>query len=259
MSRIPESMLNIEQRVFEKFSGEQVTEDMLEEASKLFSENYGIWSVGAPRMMGGFARTGERVLLSKETLRKHYLTPGTSSYVKVTVNGQLAGHAFACRWTVGMIFRRKTICWITQLVVHKDYRRRGLATGLLNQIKQGSDDDVFGIMSSHPAACLAAAKAFGSSINTISLKFIKDNVELILKASPVMYVRNARLQGSLFDSQDTGSVVSSADTRFFVDHDEPLEALAEVQESAGWPLGELLDGHEFILILQAKRSSSVEV
>lgn len=54
-----------------------------------------------------------------------------------------------------------TVCWITQLVVVEEYRERGLATGLLRAIREGTDD-VYGIASSHPAACLAAATAFGS-------------------------------------------------------------------------------------------------
>jgi hypothetical protein len=41
--------------------------------------------------------------------------------------------------------------------------------------------------------------------------------------------------------------------RILRDHEELLEALAWVQESMYWPLGGLLDGHEFILILQARR------
>jgi GNAT superfamily N-acetyltransferase len=82
---------------------------------------------------------------------------GNSSYVRVSVGGKLAGNAFACRWTVN----GKNICWVTQLVVHREYRKRGLATGLLNEIRLDADD-VYGVMSSHPAACLAAAKAFAS-------------------------------------------------------------------------------------------------
>jgi hypothetical protein len=74
-----------------------------------------------------------------------------------------------------------------------------------------------------------------------------------MKASPVGYVRDAKLRGKLFDSEDTSGLVSSVDTGFFVDHEEPLEALAWVRESMDWPLGELFDGHEFILILQARR------
>lgn len=81
----------------------------------------------------------------------------TCSYVRVIVDGRLAGNAFACRWA----YDNRNVCWITQLVVHQEYRERGLAWGLLNTIKH-DDDDIYGIMSSHPAACMAAAKAFGS-------------------------------------------------------------------------------------------------
>ena len=52
------------------------------------------------------------------------------------------------------------MCWVTQLVVDRNYRERGLAKALLNQLKH-EDINIYGIMSSHPAACLAAAKAFG--------------------------------------------------------------------------------------------------
>lgn len=95
--------------------------------------------------------------MSKGRLRTEYLGNGISSYIQITINGQLAGNAFASHWSVD----GQTVCWITQLVVHCDYRGRGLATGLLSEFKQG-EDDVYGVMSSHPAACLAASKAFGS-------------------------------------------------------------------------------------------------
>jgi hypothetical protein len=188
--------------------------------------------------------------------------------VRVSVNGHLAGNAFACRWSVN----GRVVCWITQLVVHHEYRERGLAAGLLNEIRLNGDD-VYGIMSSHPAACLAAAKAFGSklieplvassdlisnptgSINTVSLDFTRDNAARIMIASPVGYVRDSQLRGKLFDPTDTSGLVCGVDTGFFVDHEEPLDALAWVQENMHWPLGDLLDGHEYILILQAKRRS----
>jgi hypothetical protein len=82
---------------------------------------------------------------------------------------------------------------------------------------------------------------------------MRDNAESIMKASPVSYVRDAKLKGSLFNSEDTNGLVSCVDSGFFVDHEEPLEALAWVRELMEWPLGELEDGHEFILILQARR------
>ena len=94
--------------------------------------------------------------MSKQRLKKDYLLEGISSYVSFRVGGKLVGNAFACRWTA----EGKTICWVTQLVVHLDYRERGVASGLLGAIKDDGDD-AYGIMGSHPAACLAAIKALG--------------------------------------------------------------------------------------------------
>lgn len=74
-----------------------------------------------------------------------------------------------------------------------------------------------------------------------------------MKASPISYVRDSKLRGSLFGTQDPNGMVSCVDTGFFVDHTEPLEALASVQEDMNWPLGKLLDGHEFVLFFEAKR------
>lgn len=56
------------------------------------------------------------------------------------------------------------VCWVTQLVVGRTYREQGLATGLLRSLREDTDD-IYGIMSSHPGACLAAGKSFGSESN----------------------------------------------------------------------------------------------
>lgn len=68
-------------------------------------------------------------------------------------------------------------------------------------------------------------------------------------------VQNAQLRGSLFHPEDGSGLVSCADTRFPVDHEEPLEALTWVREIIEWPLGELLDGHEFIMIIETRHRS----
>ena len=90
-------------------------------------------------------------------------------------------------------------------------------------------------------------------INTVAVGFIRDNAEAIMKVSPISYVKDAELRGSLFDLEDTSGVISSVYTNFFVDHTEPLEALAWVREGLDWPLGELLDGYEFLLMIEVRR------
>ena len=165
-------------QIFEKFDGHELTDIMLEGAAKLFNENYGIWGEDPTNPMhtpkpGMLCRPalnslanmmiGSHVKLSKTRLRAQYLPDDAScSYVRVSVDDRLAGNAFACRWG----YKDKTVCWVTQLVVHRDFRERGLAAGLLNQLRQ-DDDSIYGLMSSHPAACLAAAKAFRSRSHTM--------------------------------------------------------------------------------------------
>jgi hypothetical protein len=76
-----------------------------------------------------------------------------------------------------------------------------------------------------------------------------------MEASPIDYVKDAKLCGTAFTPGDASGLVSSVDSGFFVDHAEPLEALAWVREDMEWPLGELFDGHELLLILEARRRS----
>ena len=87
----------------------------------------------------------------------------------------------------------------------------------------------------------------------MALDFIRDNAEAIMERSPISYVKDAELRGSLFSPEDTTGLVSSVDTKFFVDHTEPLEALAWVRERLDWPLGELFDGYEFLFMVEVKR------
>ncbi|KAJ5130931.1 Acyl-CoA N-acyltransferase [Penicillium bovifimosum] len=213
--------------------GFAITDKQLEEAAALFRDNYGVWGKQTKR-------AGQRVALSPARMRDQLL-PSTAktSYARVVVDGTLAGHAFACRWN------------------HKDltknFRHLGLATTLLNALRC-STDDIYGIMSSHPAACLAAAKAFCGTIKRVSLDYIGRQADAILKSSPIPYIRDAKPRGTLF--QHESEMISGVDTRFFVDHGEPNTALETIKKGLPWPLGDLDEGHEFLLIAQNNRRSS---
>ena len=45
--------------VFEMYNGDQVTDSIVQEASQLFNENYGIWSKDAATEIGAFAKEGD--------------------------------------------------------------------------------------------------------------------------------------------------------------------------------------------------------
>ncbi|KAL5933763.1 hypothetical protein ACKVV1_000023 [Pyricularia oryzae] len=223
-----------------KFTRQQVTGPVLKGATQLYNSNYGKWD-----KISGFEGN---VKLSARKLKEDFLPENADVvYHNVTVDGILAGHVFACRWK----FNNKQVCWVTQLVVSRDHRNMGLASSLLRSLRTDVDD-LYGIMSSHPAAVTATAKAFGSHIEKISLRLIKEDGDAIMKASPVAYIKEATLCGSLINADDQSGLVLGVNTSFYVDHTEPLEALKTVREDWAWPFGDLPDGHEYLLILEGR-------
>ena len=76
-----------------------------------------------------------------------------------------------------------------------------------------------------------------------------------MNASPVEYVRRAAPRGTVFDEEDSSGLVSGVDSGFHVDHTEPLEVLEAVRQEY-WPLGDLPDGYEFLLLLHPRPSRS---
>ena len=78
-----------------------------------------------------------------------------------------------------------------------------------------------------------------------------------MKDCPVQYIREASFSGSLFDQDHhSGGAVSSINTGFYCDHKEPLAVLSRVKENMDWKLGELLEGHEFLLLIPTRKVSS---
>jgi hypothetical protein len=63
--------LNMEKQLIERYDGSQVTESMLQEASQLFSEHYGVWGEHAAQAVGKFAKAGKLVLTDFVCLLKN--------------------------------------------------------------------------------------------------------------------------------------------------------------------------------------------
>ncbi|KAK3346349.1 hypothetical protein B0T25DRAFT_592588 [Lasiosphaeria hispida] len=242
----------VEMRAVEsEFESEDITDEMLTKAAQLFSDHYGIWDTPDGRQG---PKRGNRVKITASRLRSDYLPVGArSSYVRVHVDDNLAGNAFACRWA----YQGRQVCWVTQLVVHHEFRERRVATRLLEKLRK-NDDEIFGIMSSHPAACIAISKACAElSFPNVQLGFMQSCASEVMAGSPIAYVRDPKLCGSLFQPDSTVSdvndLVSGVDTNFFVSHEDPLRAVAWLRQHDLWPLGNLPDGLEFLLVFEAPR------
>ncbi|KAF7947112.1 uncharacterized protein EAE97_004361 [Botrytis byssoidea] len=186
--------------------------------------------------------------MSSERLITQILPPkAQNTYFRVLIDGNLAGNVFAVRWQ----HKDLSILWITQLCVDGKCRNRGVAKRMLGHLK--GEEEMVGIFSSHPFALMAVLRVWGRGVEDVDrdLEMMKGTVKGVMEGCPVGYVKEAKLRGSLF-GEGGGRAVACADTQFWVDHEEPLEALRRVEEKGlVWPCGELPDGCEFVALVDA--------
>lgn len=127
------------------------------------------------------------------------------------------------------------------------------------------DVTIMGIASSHPAACNSLCNLFGKMLSrssvpsmfaehpaadgntrSVDLPFITLHATAALRCSPIPYLSAAPPCGAL---AGTPGDSYSANTSFFVDHAEPLGILQSYIKDDKWAFGELLDGHEFVVLI----------
>lgn len=190
--------------------------------------------------------------MSAKRLREQILPTGADSvYIRIMAAGQLVGNVFGTRW---IDEDNRKILWITQLCVSKQHRNQGIAKTLLENLAQS--EDAVGILSSHPFAISAVLRVFGRGLDDVDLEMMKKHAVAVMKSCPVGYVQAAEPRGMLFSqSTDDDGALSCADTEFWVDHREPLEALETIRRKGiVWPLGELPEGHEFLILVKNHRA-----
>ncbi|KAK6196570.1 Osmotic growth protein [Pestalotiopsis sp. IQ-011] len=216
---------------FKRVPAPQVTDAMLADTAALFSSAYGVWGPLAAQKTGRFTKAGSRVKMSAQRLCEQSLSPGTDSELILGLtDDKIAGYA-------------------------PEHRGKKLATQILRRLREGHDDGGFGILSSHPAAILAALRAWGRGIEDVDLSMTREHAKAVMAASPVNYVKHAKPMGSLFrEGEDEDGAVCCADTAFWVDHAEPLAVLAAVKErrDVQWPFGELPEGCEYLVLVMAE-------
>lgn len=185
-------------KVFEVFDNDEITRENIEQAATLFSREYGIWGPQGPR-------PGERIRMSASKLKDQIFPElflgkerrNEYRLVRFLVDGVTVGHAAACYYDwvisdeplvdhtrrevlVGKIRVSRDVCWVTQLVVKKEWRGKGIAKQLLvrlnKELEEGHrygrrDRTCYGILSSSPFAIMAAWRAFGQANSTFLSRY----------------------------------------------------------------------------------------
>lgn len=210
-------------------NGPLVQDELLKELSELYSHHYGVWSQYKSN------GAGNPIKLSPRKLQAWLESPDSAVYY-ATCNQKIIGYAIAIRKRAR---RCGTVSWVTQLVVHTEYRDRGIAKRLLFSIWGLSNDFAWGILSANPYAIRALEKATRRrSIPMRIKKHIRKLMEIGSESLP--YIK-----------EDTEYIVdgcvSRVNTEFFVDHADIPNMLSHViTEGLSWTLGDLPEGWEWI-------------
>lgn len=115
-------------------------------------------------------------------------------------------------------------------------------------------------MNKHPEFATNYLGNLGISISSLDLRFAQKHTAHVLRQSNIEYLRSTKLHGSLFmtpdddeDDKEDGTV-ACAESNFYMDHDEALQALDYLESHKGveWPLGDLLDRYEFTILVENK-------
>lgn len=209
------------------------------ELKDLFDSHYGVWGTAA-------REPGRRVTIPKWRLND--LLDREDTYVLIAREERaVVGYAIGAR----VAANGNSISWVTQLVVHSDHQRNGVATRLLRSAWGFSDDYAWGLASANPFAIRALEAATLRRCNPTE---IERNMESLREGLP-------RIAGYLNAPIKIGADHATIDTQFHVSHDKLQQSINEVSTTVPWVLGDLGVGEEWLAVVfqsQKRRDLTVE-
>ncbi len=202
---------------------QKLTDDEIKKCKALFDNHYGIWGEGSPR-------EGKRInfpLRSYEQYREL-----NNTFVALAIlDAEVIGHAFYLKDILG---KNDYISWVLQLVVHKDYRKQGIAKTLLYSIWGFSGDYAWGLATSNALTVKTLEKATFRKVDPREM--LKRSSKIVMIKSKVPFAADAQMRLS--------SNQAILDSGFPVDRGVIEENLKLY--GGKWELGELPIGHEWL-------------
>lgn len=208
------------------YVGRDAPDAILDECSDLFGQHYGVWSVTEGN------RAGKRVRQSRDRIRE-LLRGRDARLATARQDSRLVAYAAAVQ---PFVAGHGTMSWVTQLVVHEDFRQEGIAKKLLFAIWAFSDHFAWGLVTSNPYAVRALEKA--TRRRAMPTRIATDAQSLLIGGADVPYI-NPRTE------VECTADVSRINTQFFVDHADVPGMVRQASISEQWLLGQVPEGWEW--------------
>lgn len=197
-----------------------MSEEDIDNTSKLFSENYGVWSEKSK------INPGKQVTLRPSRIQKEFVDKPDRYVSMVFCDDKLVGHAFYMRRTVQ---KNKKITWILQLVVDRKHRGNNIGTKLLHSIFGLSDSYACGLYTSNPMTVKALEDA---TFRHIDINKTTKNIQILKEAAYDLFDDTEWI-----DNYHNGIV----DTKFYVDHTSLGTNIEKTYPTGSFPFEENLN------------------
>lgn len=214
-----------------------LSEDLLQQCSELYSKNYGVYS-GADNKH----KFGERIRMSVSLYRKLYAA-NKNIFISLCYadNKQLVGQALFLKDKIAM---DKQFSWVLQLVVHNRYRKRGIASRLLQSAWGFSDYYGWGLATTNAITIKTLESV---TWREITIDDIEKNIQILSQIlDKVPYVENSQIV--------LGQNISQVFTNFYPE----LEKSNDADELKIYTkcLGKIQDGYEWLAFTFASQKIS---
>jgi 2-polyprenyl-3-methyl-5-hydroxy-6-metoxy-1,4-benzoquinol methylase len=212
----------------------------------LYSHHYGTWSTAAPYP----AIPGEPIRISRDQFRR-LLLHDDARLACAFQDDFLVGYCVALRVDAPGLGR---IAWVSQLVVHADYRDQRIATRLLYSIWQFSDCYAWGLVTANPYAVRALETATRRPCRAAEIR--RHGPGVLHGIAPLVdYLKDRSLV-----VDDHGKTQPLVNTGFFIDQSN-VQGMRDrsARKDRRWGLGDLDEGHEwFACTFQSQGPQSID-
>lgn len=203
-------------------------DSLLQRCSELYSNHYGVWSEDNPFKKKGRVKIGPQKI-------KEWISSKNSRIAYCENGFDLIGYAFCVQVKYNDF---GVVSWVTQLVVHEDFRKQDVAKKILFSIWGMSSHGGWGLATANPFAVRALEKA---TRRRVIPSRIKKNHKILLRIGKenISYVK----ESIKYKINDDESLI---DTEFYVDHSGVDKMIgAVVSDENKWLLGNLENGWEW--------------
>jgi SAM-dependent methyltransferase len=201
-----------------------LSDEEIDSCSKLFSNNYGVYSSKSPKNPGKSIKLGVKYY---DRYRQK-----ENSYVSLArLKNKIIGQAF-------YILEKTTegyLSWIIQLVVDKRYRKKSIGKRLLLSVWGFSNDRAWGLATTNP---LTIKTLESSTFRNVSFSAMQKNEKIIKQiGNKVPFIPEQTIEITKHNA-----VVN---TNFYVNH-RPIKSLIRAYGKKKWQYGELPEGYEWL-------------